>query len=139
MFLDHLATDIEHLQRLNELLSSGQIPQSAVNGAERMRPLDYLVIAPSVDLADLAGHHRRDMPYLIQYFVNSLGRDASSCSDLMSYLLFSSEYTSDLIKIGYDDASRRIDEIEDFLFSGSAEEDTDTPARGNASSVSRRY
>ena len=56
------------------------------------------------------------MPYLIHYFVNSLGRDAASCADLMSYLLFTSKYTRDLIEIGYQDAGERIDEIEDFLY-----------------------
>src|SRR5271169_4137516 len=30
MFLDHLATDIEHLERLNQLLGSGQISQSGI-------------------------------------------------------------------------------------------------------------
>ena len=117
MFLDHLASDIEHLERLNQLLESGQIGPCEENGSERMRPLASFVITPSVDLSELADHHRKDMPYLIQYFVNSLGRDATSCADLMSYLLFTSKYTTDLIEIGYNDADDRIDEIEDFLFS----------------------
>src|SRR5271169_261446 len=116
MFLDHLATDIEHLERLNQLLSSGQISQSGIDGCEKMRPLQSILITPSVDLSQLAEQHQKDMPYLIQYFVNSLGRDAASCADLMSYLLFTSKYTSDLIDIGYNDASKRIDEIEDFLY-----------------------
>jgi NTE family protein len=34
----------------------------------------------------------------------------------MSYLLFTSSYTSALVDIGYHDAARRIDEIEDFLY-----------------------
>jgi len=117
MFLDHLASDIEHLERLNQLLESGQIGPTDENGCERMRPLASFVITPSVDLSHVADQHRKDMPYLIQYFVNSLGRDATSCADLMSYLLFTSKYTTDLIEIGYNDASDRIDEIEDFLFS----------------------
>lgn len=117
MFLDHLTTDIEHLERLNQLLSSGRLSQSAANGCERMRPLRSLLIAPSIDLSHLAEEHRKDMPYLIQYFINSLGRDAASCSDLMSYLLFSSPYTRALVDIGYKDASGRIDEIEAFLYS----------------------
>ena len=116
MFLDHLATDIEHLERLNQLLSSGQISQSGLEGCEKMRPLQSLLITPSVDLSQLAQQHQRDMPYLIQYFVNSLGRDAASCSDLMSYLLFASKYTSALVDIGYHDASKRIDEIEAVLY-----------------------
>jgi NTE family protein len=117
MFLDHLASDIEHLERLNQLLESGQISPTEGNAGERMRPLASFVITPSVDLSQLADQHRKDMPYLIQYFVNSLGRDATSCADLMSYLLFASKYTTDLIEVGYNDASDRIDEIEDFLFS----------------------
>jgi NTE family protein len=117
MFLDHLASDIEHLQRLNQLLSNGRIAQSGVEKCEEMRPLSSLLLAPSVDLSELAGQHRRSMPYMIQYFVNSLGKDSGSCADLMSYLLFASDYTRDLLKIGYNDANNRIDEIEDFLFS----------------------
>jgi NTE family protein len=116
MFLDHLTTDIEHLERLNQLLKSGHIRQSGIEGCEKMRTLASLLMTPSVDLSELAEEHGRDLPYLIQYFVNSLGRDAAACSDLMSYLLFTSKYTSALIDVGYNDASKRIDEIEDFLY-----------------------
>jgi NTE family protein len=117
MFLDHLATDVEHLERLNQRLESGHIAQSGIDGYDKLRPLTSLLMTPSVDLAQLAEQHQKDMPYLLQYFVNSLGRDATSCADLMSYLLFDSKYTRTLIEIGYDDASKRIDEIEDFLYS----------------------
>jgi len=117
MFLDHLSTDIEHLERLNQLLADGEIGQSRVEGCEKMRPLRSLLITPSVDLSRLAHQHRKDMPYLIQYFVRSLGRDSASCSDLLSYLLFAPKYLSALVEIGYSDASKRIEEIEQFLFS----------------------
>lgn len=117
MFLDHLATDIEHLERLNHLLENGHIVQPGVEESERIRPLATFVITPSVNLSELAGQHKKDMPYLIQYFVGSLGRDLASSSDLMSYLLFTSRFTRDLIEIGYHDADERIDEIEDFLYS----------------------
>ena len=117
MFLDHLATDIEHLQRLNQRLSNGHIIHPRIEGYEEMRPLTSLLMTPSVDLSQVAEQHQKDIPYLIQYFVNSLGRDAASCADLMSYLLFASKYTRALVEIGYDDASQRIDEIESFLYS----------------------
>jgi hypothetical protein len=42
MFLDHLATDIEHLERLNQLLSDGHIGQPGTEGCEKMRPLKVL-------------------------------------------------------------------------------------------------
>jgi NTE family protein len=129
IFLDHLATDIEHLERLNQLLADGDISQSGIEGCEKMRPLTSLLITPSVDLSRLAQQHQKDMPNLIQYFVSSLGRDAASCSDLMSYLLFTSKYTNALIEIGYSDASKRIDEIESFLYS--ADERTKSVARAS--------
>ena len=126
MFLDHLATDIEHLEHLNQLLNDGHINQLGIEGHEKIRPLGTFIITPSVNLSDLAEQHQRDMPSLIQYFVSSLGRDAASCADLMSYLLFTPKYTRDLIEIGYLDASERIDEIEDFLYS-SKEGDAENP------------
>jgi hypothetical protein len=45
----------------------------------------------------------------------------------MSYLLFTSKYTSALIEIGYNDASQRIDEIENFLYS-SEDGETESPS-----------
>jgi len=94
-----------------------------------MHPLTSLLITPSVDLSQVAEEHQKDMPYLIRYFVGSLGRDAASCADVMSYLLFTSGYTKALIEIGYDDAGRRIDEIEQFLYS--TDEGTKTAARAS--------
>jgi NTE family protein len=120
MFLDHLDTDIEHLERLNQLLDHDQIHQPEMEGVEKIRLLKTLIITPSVHLSDVAKQHQKDMPSLIHYFVSSLGRDATSCSDLMSYLLFTSKYTRELIELGYHDASDRIDEIENFLYSPEA-------------------
>jgi NTE family protein len=135
MFLDHLATDIEHLERVNQLLSHGPINQPGIKGAEKIRPLATFIISPSVNLSDLAEQHQKDMPSLIHYFVSSLGRDATSCSDLMSYLLFTSKYTRELIEIGYHDASERIDEIEDFLYSSQDGHAENPPAGGTRGSV----
>ena len=133
MFLDHLATDVEHLERLNQLLRSGQIRQAGIEGCELMRPLTVMQVTPSVNLTEVAAHHQKDMPYLIQYFVNGLGRDAASCSDLMSYLLFTPKYTRELIALGYEDAHERIDEIEDYLFSGNGSSKNGTSSRNGKS------
>jgi NTE family protein len=137
MFLDHLATDIEHLEHLNQLLNDGHINQLGIEGHERIRPLRTLVMGPSVNLSDLAEQHQRDMPALIHYFVASLGRDAASSADLMSYLLFTPNYTQDLIQIGYHDASERIEEIEEFLYSSHEGDAESSAAIGMAGNVSK--
>lgn len=135
MFLDHLATDIDHLERLNQRLNDGHINRLGLEGYQTLRPLRIFVITPSVNLSDLAEQHQKDMPYLIHYFVSSLGRDAASCSDLMSYLLFTSKYTRELVEVGYHDASERIDEIEDFLYSSQDGDTENQVTGGNASAT----
>ena len=137
IFLDHLDTDIEHLERLNQWLDNDHIHQSGVAGPQKMRRLSTLIITPSVHLSDVAEQHRKAMPSLIHYFVSSLGRDATSCADLMSYLLFTPTYTRELIEIGYHDAGERMDEIEDFLYSSKEGNAENLPAGETEGKVPR--
>ena len=99
MFLDHLAADVDHHERLNQRLNDGHINRLGVEGYQTIRPLRTFVITPSVNLSDLAEHHQKDMPSLIHYFVSSLGRDETSCSDLLSYLLFTPTYQHNIQSI----------------------------------------
>jgi NTE family protein len=116
---------------------AGHIHQLGIEGHEKIRSVKAFVITPSVNLSDLAEQHQRDMPPLIQYFVSSLGRDAASCADLMSYLLFTPNHTRDLIEIGYRDASERIEEIEEFLYSSQEGDAENPPASVSAGNVSQ--
>jgi NTE family protein len=116
IFLDHLDTDLDHLNRINELLQAyhaESIPNPAIK--EPMYRVEPYSINPSVDLAEIAELHGHRMPRFVRYLMEGLGTSSSQSADLMSYLLFDSKFTKDLIHIGYKDADSQIGEIEEFI------------------------
>lgn len=53
--------------------------------------------------------------YSFAYIMDGLGQPDEQSADLISFLLFDSAFTRELIDLGYRDAGQRIDEIEQFL------------------------
>jgi len=137
IFLDHLDTDLDHLNRMNELIrahgngaaSVAPPAGSAASVSEPMRLVSPLVVNPSEDLAIVAKLQSHRMPRVVRYFMDGLGTPDAQSADLMSYLLFDSAYTRELIDIGYRDASRRIDEIEEFLVGAAPPVERPAPLR----------
>jgi NTE family protein len=120
IFLDHLDADVDHLKRMNELVQGyqGATHTSAeveMRIHEPMRVVTPLVVSPSEDLAMVAKSRAHRMPRGIRFLLEGLGTPDAQSADLTSYLLFDQEYTRELISIGYRDADKRIDEIEEFL------------------------
>ncbi|WP_022978687.1 patatin-like phospholipase family protein [Nevskia ramosa] len=118
VFLDHLDADLDHLRRMNELIAAmPEASREAVNGKMRepIKVVEPLAIAPSEDLAVIANALKHRIPATVRYLLDALGTPDARSADLTSYLLFDAEYTRELIRIGYQDASSRIDEIEAFL------------------------
>jgi NTE family protein len=117
IFLDHLDTDIDHLQRMNELILSYQRPSEGGPSTlrEPMRLITPCTIGPSEDLALVAERCAHRMPRLLRHLMDGLGTPDAQSADLMSYLLFDGSYTRTLLDIGYRDASNSIDALEQFL------------------------
>jgi NTE family protein len=117
IFLDHLDADLDHLERMNELILAYGHGANVAAGVVRepMRLVSPLVVSPSEDLALVAQRFAHRMPRLVRWMMDALGTPDAQSADLMSYLLFDAAYTRTLVDIGYRDAGARIDEIVGFL------------------------
>lgn len=114
IFLDSLNVDIERLQRINRTISV--IP--AVRLREiglHLRPIEVLVISPSQPIERVASRHLYDLPRPVRYLFRGIGAMNRNGSNLASYLLFEAGFTRAAIRLGYEDAMARADEVRAFL------------------------
>jgi NTE family protein len=110
VFLDVLDEDVRRLEEINELIS--QVPPG-----ERgtYRPIDILVLRPSVDLGKLAVAYEPRLPDTFRLLARSLGSNETTTSDFLSMLMFQPDYLEQLLAIGETDAEARLDEIRAFM------------------------
>ena len=100
LFTDQIDGDLERIERSNELVRAA--PQ-----APGLRPIDTLLISPSVDPSEIAARHVSDMPGGLRALLRVLGgRPELPGHQLTSYLAFEAPYTRALIQLGYRDAMR---------------------------------
>lgn len=109
IFLDALAVDVERIERVNLTL---ELIPAEERAKSKLRHIDLLVIAPSQRLDDIAARHLRALPLTIRSLlralgVSSKGRGTTGGSALGSYLLFESDYTQELIRLGQEDTEAR--------------------------------
>ncbi|HUP63206.1 MAG TPA: patatin-like phospholipase family protein [Thermoanaerobaculia bacterium] len=110
VFLDVIEEDVMRMERMNEMLRK-------MHPEERdgMRPIDLLVLRPSIDLGKLAGDYEQLLPRKVKLLVRSLGAKETESPDFVSLLLFEPAYTRRIIEAGEADVEARLDEIRAFL------------------------
>jgi len=114
LFMDGLYSDLERLTRINELIDA--VPPEKRSGAMAdVRPIDMMVIVPSRDLREIAYECRKAMPIAVRGLLRGIGGKGPNGSRLLSFLLFESVYTQQLIELGYNDAMNVRDELKDFV------------------------
>lgn len=112
IFLDGLANDIERLSRINRTL--GLVPDQQRSDS-LLRPIDLLAIVPSQRLDTLAIGRAKALPRTVRTILRMTGATDRRGAALVSYLLFESIYTQELIALGRSDTLARRDEVLAFF------------------------
>lgn len=110
LFTDGLSIDLERLRQINRLLSA-----EAIASDPGHRPIEILVVQPSVDPTSIARRHIGAMPRGLRVLLRTIGALEARGGLLASYLLFESDYTRELMALGRSDAQARREEILAFL------------------------
>jgi len=115
LFMDGLYADLERITRINHLLE--HLPQqSAVSGGRLLRRIDCLVIVPSEDIREIALKHAHQLPRSVRILLRGMGAMNRGGRQLISYLLFESGFTRDLIRLGYRDGKAQEEILRAFLY-----------------------
>ena len=110
VFLDLLDQDALRLERINQLLAAGARPTH-----ERLRPVDLLILRPSIELGSLASKYEPDLPKAFRFLTRRLGTREARGRDLLSMLMFQGDFLTRIIELGEADADARADEIAAFV------------------------
>ena len=114
LFTGGLLSDLERLDRINQVIeNSGN--NSVQTSNKKMKHLDYCVISPSKDIKKIAKEHYKDVPYSVKLLMKGLGLKNREESELLSFLLFESSFTSSLIQLGFEDGMTNQLEIKAIL------------------------
>jgi NTE family protein len=112
IFLDALASDVERLEKMN------QIAETLTPHAQRaagLRSIESLIIFPSQRIDGIAMEYIGALPRPIRALLQGLGAHRANGAGLASYLLFEAPFTRALIDLGYRDALARREAVLNFL------------------------
>lgn len=114
LLMDGLSADLERLARLNQIVND-QPGRRLIGDFESLRSIDTMIMMPSQDIREIALRHIHEMPRPVRILMRSLGALNYGGRQLVSYLLFESGYTRELIRLGYSDSMDRRQQLEDFM------------------------
>ena len=129
LMLDVLEHDAAVLRRINRL-----VRQLRPEQRYGLRPIDLLVLRPSVDLGALADDYELEIGGAMGRLLSAVQWQDDPQPDWLSMLLFDPGYLQALLEIGYNDARREHDRIEAFF----ADEPQTEPSSNYSSSPSTR-
>ena len=115
LFMDGLYADLEQATRINVIMD--QMDGKSLEGpVANLRPLSTLIIVPKKDIREVAERHVKELPRGVRLLLGGLGAINKGGRQLISYLLFESGFTRELIDMGYRDALEMEADLRAFLF-----------------------
>ena len=112
-FIDSLESDIERLDRLNQLVDAVPPEQRAHTG---LRHIDRLVVSPSDELDRIAADNVEALPASLRFLLGVTGgTESGGGATAASYLLFARPFVEKLIALGHMDALWNRDKMLGFL------------------------
>lgn len=114
-FVDSLEGDLEHMELINKLVKL--IPEEQKSAAGfHLRAVENMVISPSSPLDVIAGRNVRYLPDSLRFFLRAIGATAKGGgATAASYLLFSTEFITDLMELGYQDGLAEAEAMKAFF------------------------
>ncbi len=112
IFLDALATDVERLEKMNQVVD---VMSPHAQRSAGLRPIETLTISPSERIDGIAMDYLGALPGPIQSLLKGIGTYRSSGAGLASYLLFEAPFTRALMDLGYRDTLARREAVLTFL------------------------
>ncbi|MFT4572038.1 MAG: NTE family protein [Hyphomicrobiaceae bacterium] len=110
VMLDAIEVDIDHSLRVNNSVQSFRV----ANGTENFRKVEVFWIQPTENLTAIAAEFTHEIPAVIRYMMRGLGSE-ESITELASYLLFASGFTTRLVEAGRADVAAASDAFEAFF------------------------
>ena len=113
-FIDAMDNDINNLSQINEMIGvlENEAPHFRPQG---VKPIDLLVIEPSIDFDSIAGEHLYDLPLTFRRIMKGLGAGKEGGGNLASYLMFESAFCKRLIEYGYTDTMNQKEQVTNFF------------------------
>jgi len=113
-FVDSLEGDLEHMELVNKLVKL--IPEESRPADFKLRAVDNMVISPSSPLDAIAGRNVRYLPESLRFFLRAIGATTKGGgATAASYLLFSTEFITDLMELGRQDALAEAESLKAFF------------------------
>lgn len=113
VMLDSVEQDVHRIQRLNDLYDEATASNMHFK-ATTLKKIPALCISPSQDIGEIARTKAHHIPRILRMSINAFG-DLNEASEILSYLLFDSDFCKSLISMGHADCLKQHKDIIKFF------------------------